>query len=408
MKTTNRVGIRTCSDYSPFGVELDGRTVRGGYRYGFQNQEKDDEVKGVGNSVNYLFRMHDPRLGRFFKQDPISSKYPELSTYQFGCNNVIWFYENKGLEGSPPGWSEKYGSKRPAVGTFYASTKVQPFNAPNGLLLSGTENDGFFDDSKLAAVGWVYSDDVSDTWIAIAFETKSGAKYTWDDEKQWYINEDGEEFDDGLSYDITNMVGGSVAPVIQAFIDKNEKNDSFYSFKKAWDAHGGNLANLIWDGFKQTVSEIANGGHKGSIAFGNFYSCFLMSGGIITGQSPLLLYNGTTRGTSKTILKMPTIGGAFGKINYYTGIAMDLGYSTELMGIRAPSGIFTQMSHNAYRISAGRVPAILYSNSMATMIGRQWQNQSIGMGLGLGGFGTLTSFGGVTIYTPTPSLTFGQ
>jgi hypothetical protein len=42
------VGIRTCSDYSPFGVELDGRTVSGGYRYGFQNQEKDDEVKGEG------------------------------------------------------------------------------------------------------------------------------------------------------------------------------------------------------------------------------------------------------------------------------------------------------------------------------------------------------------------------
>ena len=32
MKTSNRVGIRTCSDYSPFGVELDGRTVSGGYR----------------------------------------------------------------------------------------------------------------------------------------------------------------------------------------------------------------------------------------------------------------------------------------------------------------------------------------------------------------------------------------
>jgi hypothetical protein len=42
------VGIRTCSDYSPFGVELDGRTVSGGYRFGFQNQEKDDEVKGEG------------------------------------------------------------------------------------------------------------------------------------------------------------------------------------------------------------------------------------------------------------------------------------------------------------------------------------------------------------------------
>ncbi|MBN9285320.1 hypothetical protein [Flavobacterium sp.] len=31
------------------------------YRYGFQGQEKDDELKGgEGNSLNYTFRMHDP------------------------------------------------------------------------------------------------------------------------------------------------------------------------------------------------------------------------------------------------------------------------------------------------------------------------------------------------------------
>ena len=45
------VGIRTCSDYSPFGVELDGRTVSGGYRFGFQGSEKDDEFKGDGNKL---------------------------------------------------------------------------------------------------------------------------------------------------------------------------------------------------------------------------------------------------------------------------------------------------------------------------------------------------------------------
>lgn len=41
-----------------------------GYSYGFQGQEKDDEVKGEDNSINYKFRMHDPRLGRFFAVDP--------------------------------------------------------------------------------------------------------------------------------------------------------------------------------------------------------------------------------------------------------------------------------------------------------------------------------------------------
>jgi hypothetical protein len=39
---------------------LDGRTVSvEGYRYGFQNQEKDDDIKGEGNSINYTFRNVD-------------------------------------------------------------------------------------------------------------------------------------------------------------------------------------------------------------------------------------------------------------------------------------------------------------------------------------------------------------
>ena len=75
-------------------MELDGRTVNGEYRYGFQNQEKDDEIKGEGNSVNYTFRMHDPRLGRFFAVDPLASKYPYNSTYAFSENRVIEEYKN--------------------------------------------------------------------------------------------------------------------------------------------------------------------------------------------------------------------------------------------------------------------------------------------------------------------------
>ena len=70
----------------------------GEYRYGFQGQEKDDEVKGEGNSLNYTFRMHDPRVGRFFARDPLESKYPELSPYQFSSNTPIMAIELEGLE----------------------------------------------------------------------------------------------------------------------------------------------------------------------------------------------------------------------------------------------------------------------------------------------------------------------
>ena len=73
------------------------------YRYGFQGQEKDDEVKGEGNSLNYKFRMHDPRVGRFFAVDPLERSYPFYSPYQFSGNRVIDMVELEGLETGTPG-----------------------------------------------------------------------------------------------------------------------------------------------------------------------------------------------------------------------------------------------------------------------------------------------------------------
>ena len=126
--SSNRVGIRTCSDYSPFGVELDGRTVSGGYRFGFQNQEKDDEVKGEGNSINYTFRMHDPRLGRFFAVDPLTSKYPWNSSYAFSENRLLDGIEFEGLEV----W--KLSNQNTFMETFYGPYSLEYVNKQKGKI----------------------------------------------------------------------------------------------------------------------------------------------------------------------------------------------------------------------------------------------------------------------------------
>ena len=68
------------------------------YRYGFQGQEKDDEIKGEANSINYKFRMHDPRLGRFLSLDPLAKQYPHNSPFAFSENRVIDGIELEGLE----------------------------------------------------------------------------------------------------------------------------------------------------------------------------------------------------------------------------------------------------------------------------------------------------------------------
>ncbi|WP_124019464.1 DUF6443 domain-containing protein [Flavobacterium hydrophilum] len=92
--------VRSYSDYYPFGMIVPSRHGKSeDYRYGFQGQEKDDEIKGgEGNSLNYTFRMHDPRVGRFFGRDPLESRYPFYSPYAFSGNRVIDSGELEGLE----------------------------------------------------------------------------------------------------------------------------------------------------------------------------------------------------------------------------------------------------------------------------------------------------------------------
>jgi RHS repeat-associated protein len=87
------------NDYYPFGMLVPNRHSEDDYRYGFQGQEKDDEIKGgKGNSLNYKYRMHDPRIGRFFSRDPLSKQYAYNSPYVFSENRVIDAVELEGLE----------------------------------------------------------------------------------------------------------------------------------------------------------------------------------------------------------------------------------------------------------------------------------------------------------------------
>jgi RHS repeat-associated protein len=63
--------------------------IAGGYRYGFNGKENDNDVKGTANQQDYGMRIYDPRLGRFLSVDPLTKSYPWLSTYQFAANSPI-------------------------------------------------------------------------------------------------------------------------------------------------------------------------------------------------------------------------------------------------------------------------------------------------------------------------------
>jgi hypothetical protein len=66
-----------CSD-----LNISGISCVGAYRYGFNGMEKDDNVKGEGNSYTRLFRQYDPRVGRWL------SVYPETANLSWSSKYV--------------------------------------------------------------------------------------------------------------------------------------------------------------------------------------------------------------------------------------------------------------------------------------------------------------------------------
>ena len=89
------------NDFWPYGWVLNGRHGGESYSFSFQEQEGDDEIKGENNSINYKYRMHDTRIGRFFAVDPLAPKYPHNSPYAFSENRVLDGIELEGLEFEP-------------------------------------------------------------------------------------------------------------------------------------------------------------------------------------------------------------------------------------------------------------------------------------------------------------------
>jgi RHS repeat-associated protein len=95
-----RAEVVSVTDYYSFGAEINMRSYEAQpwYRYGYQAQEKDNEIYGKGAMYHYTYRQHDARLGRFWSVDPLARKYPWNSPYAFGGNRVVDAVELEGLE----------------------------------------------------------------------------------------------------------------------------------------------------------------------------------------------------------------------------------------------------------------------------------------------------------------------
>jgi hypothetical protein len=74
--------------------------LKGGYRFGFNGQEKVDEIAGAGNHTTAEFWEYDTRLGRRWNRDPVVK--PWESSYACFANNPIWYSDVNGDDPATP------------------------------------------------------------------------------------------------------------------------------------------------------------------------------------------------------------------------------------------------------------------------------------------------------------------
>lgn len=107
----------------PLAYKLFGRD----YCFGFNGQEKDNEIKGIGNSLDFGARMYGSREVRWMSLDPLATKYPSLSPYAFVGNSPIMLVDPDGkkliLKGNRADIDRTITLMQSAVGDYFTVKK---------------------------------------------------------------------------------------------------------------------------------------------------------------------------------------------------------------------------------------------------------------------------------------------
>jgi hypothetical protein len=172
--------VLSANEYGAFGSILPGRSFAGGgYRYGFNGHEKDDEVKGSGNHVSWGDYGMDPRIGRRWNTDPQAYRLPGQSPYSVNNNNPIQYTDPDGefgiigaIIGGVVGGIAELGSQ--VVGNIVQGQPAFKSIDWGDVIISAGQG------AVLVATGG------SAWWVALAFEgAKSGVDVTHDSKEGW-------------------------------------------------------------------------------------------------------------------------------------------------------------------------------------------------------------------------------
>ncbi len=78
------------TDRYPFGFEMPGCSSNSaGARFGYNGKQKENELYGTANALDFGARIYDGRIAYFLSVDPLMKKFASKTPYQYAANNPI-------------------------------------------------------------------------------------------------------------------------------------------------------------------------------------------------------------------------------------------------------------------------------------------------------------------------------
>jgi hypothetical protein len=191
--------VLSARDFYPFGMVMPERSFSTqAYRYGFQNQEMDNEFSGTGNSYTAMFWQYDPRIGKRFNVDPKPNS-SNSSYAAFLCNPILYSDEM--------GDTISIKGSREFINQTLITLNTMKLTKAGNILVSSLENS-----SRTVEI----SEAVSLSFSLTFSSTNQTLSYTrWGKaQNSYYDSEGGVKGQGGLAYGITygRIDGGEYSP----------------------------------------------------------------------------------------------------------------------------------------------------------------------------------------------------
>ena len=182
---------------------LKSTTTPDDYRFGFNGQEKDNEIKGIGNSNTAQFWQYDTRLGRRWNLDPVDQV--NVSNYAAFLNNPIFYTDHLGNTAKGVNKKDAERTKETIDQTFsddkYADLRGLFSIGKDGKTFNKIDENNFekitskIEDQDILSLAIGYKNKINDDWVYNIEAVKLGEPLSE------FAYENGMKYADGTALD---------------------------------------------------------------------------------------------------------------------------------------------------------------------------------------------------------------